>query len=329
MMLFACGLGPHMEAFLELKRAMGRRYETAEVELRAFDRYVAGLGKPPEFMTRELVHGWFSANPHLSPATQRKRANVLRQFCLFLVRLDRRTHVVDRALFPARRPGYKAHIYSEEELRALLRAARTVVPDRYALRRETVHTMLLTLYATGLRAGEACRLRVGDVDVAAGTLFVHKTKFFKSRVVPFLPGLAEKLRRYLEARTAAAPPAGEGAPFFVNRFRTAVAAPKLSAVFHDLVAAVGIPRRVGVRGPCLHELRHTFAVHRVLRWYREGADVQAKLPVLATYMGHGSVLATHVYLTATAEILQEASRRFERAYGSLVAAPEEIIHEAR
>jgi integrase/recombinase XerD len=329
MMPFTSPLGPHMEGFLELKRALGRRYETVEVELRCFDRYVTGLDEPPEFMTRDLVHGWLGTKPHVRPTTQKKRAAVLRQFCLYLARFDRHTYVPDRALFPARGPIYKAHIYSEEQLRALLRAALTVVPDRYAFRRETVHTMLLTLYATGLRAGEACRLRVGDVDLAARTLFVCKTKFFKSRLVPFSEGLAEKLRSYLEARTAAAPPAGVEAPFFVNRCRRAVVAPVLSAVFHELVAAVGIPRRVGVRGPCLHELRHSFAVHRVLRWYREGADVQAKLPLLATYMGHGSVLATHVYLTATAELLQEASQRFERAYGSLVVGPEEIIHEDR
>jgi integrase len=317
-----------MEAFLELKRAMGRRYQAVEAELHRFDRYVASLHEPVEFVTCELVHKWLIAKPHVRPATQESRAGVLRQFCLYLVRLEPRTYVPDRALFPARRPVFKAHVYSHEELRTLLIAALTVVPARFSLRRETVHMMLLTLYATGLRAGEASRLCVSDVDLAACTLFVRRTKFFKSRLVPFSAGLADKLRAYLEARAARAPTNAQ-APFFINRCGRAFAAPRLSALFHKLVDAVGIPRRTGVRGPCLHDLRHTFAMDRVLRWYREGADVQSKLPLLATYMGHGSVLATHVYLTATAELLQEASRRFERAYEFLVVAPEEIIHEAR
>jgi integrase len=188
--------------------------------------------------------------------------------------------------------------------------------------------MLLTLYATGLRAGEVGRLRVAEVDLDARTLFVRDTKFFKSRLVPFSAGLADQLRSYLEAR-AARSSANPQAPFFINRHRRAFAAHKLSWIFHRLVATIAVARRPGARGPRLHDVRRTFAVHRVLRWYREGADVQAKLPLLATYMGHGSVLSTHVYLTATAELLREASGRFERAYGPLVAAPEEIRHEAR
>jgi integrase/recombinase XerD len=328
MMPFTSPLGPQIEKFIELKRAMGRRYQSAEVELRRFDCFATHFDEPLEFMTRELVHGWLGAAPHLHPATQRKRAGLLRQLCVYLARFDQRTYVPERVLFPTKGPAYKAHVFSEEQLRALLRAVPTVVPDRIALRRETVHTMLLTLYSTGLRAGEACRLCVGDVDLTAHTLSVSKTKFFKSRLVPFSESLGDKLRAYLAARAARAP-ADTRAPFFVNRSGKAISPGQLSATFRKLVAAVGIPRRPKVRGPCLHAVRHSFAVHRVLRWYREGADVQAKLPLLATYMGHGSVLATHVYLTATAELLREASGRFERAYGSLVAAPQECIHEAR
>jgi site-specific recombinase XerD len=323
---FASPFAQRMQAFLELKRALGRHYRAAEGELLRFDRYVAGLPDPPQAMTRELVHEWLAAKPHVRPGTQRSRAGVLRQFCLYLVRLDPRTYVPGRALFPATLPVFRAHIYSEEELRALLRAVPAVVSDRFALGRETIHTALLALYATGLRAGELGRLRVGDVDLAARTLFVRETKFFKSRLVPFSESLAEKLAAYFAARGA---PTDPKAPFFVNRSRRPLSTQKISAIFHRLVLTAGIAARPGRRGPRLHDMRHTFAVHRVLAWYRAGADVTAKLPLLATYMGHASVLSTHVYLTATAELMREASRRFERAYGSLVVAQEEIANEVR
>jgi integrase len=322
---FSSGLAPRLEAFLELKRAMGRRYQAAEMELRRFDRHVAGLGQPVEAVTRDIVHAWLGAKPHVSPVTQQSRAGILRQFCIYLYRLDSRTYVPDRALFPARLPIFKAHIYSEEELRALLRAVPIVVSARFALGRETIHKMVLTLYGTGFRAGEVCRLRIGNVDLAMRTLFVHQTKFFKSRIAPLSESLAGELRSYLEAR-AAHLPAGTDAPFFVGRCGGAISPGRLSHIFHKLVAVAGIATRPGRRKPRLHDLRHTFAVHRVLRWYREGADVQAKLPLLATYMGHSSPLSTHLYLTASAELLHEAARRFERACGSLVVAPKEIIH---
>ena len=323
---FLSPLAARMQAFLELKRALGRRYLSAERELLRFDRYVAGLPGPPQAMTRELAHGWLAFKPHVRSTTQGWRACVLRQFCLYLVRLDPRTYVPGRALFPAGIPVFRARIYSDEELRGLLRAVPEVVPDRPALHRETIRTALLALYATGLRAGELGRLRVGDVDLAARTFLVRDTKFFKSRLVPFSTSLADRLAQYFAARGA---PSDPKASFFVDRGGRPLSTQKISHVFHRLVLAAAIPARSGGRGPRLHDMRHTFAVRRVLAWYREGADVTAKLPLLATYMGHASVLSTHVYLTATADLMREASGRFERACGSLVAAQEEIPHEAR
>ena len=323
---FASSFAPRLQAFLELKRALGRTYFAAEGELLRFDRYVAGLSDPPQSMTRELVHEWLAAKPHVQAITQRSRAGVLRQFCLYLVRLDPRTYVPGRALFPTTQPGLRPHIYSEEELRALLQAVPAVLSPRFALQRETIRTVVLVLYATGLRTGELGRLRIGDVDLDAHTFLVRETKFFKSRLVPLSTSVAAKLGDYLVARGA---PNDPKAPFFLNRIRRPLSTQHISHLFHDLVRVAGIGARPRGRGPRLHDLRHSFAVHRVLAWYREGADVMAKLPLLATYMGHSSILSTHVYLTATAELLREATGRFERGYGSLVVAQEETAHEVR
>ena len=156
------------------------------------------------------------------------------------------------------------------------------------------------LYASGLRIGEALGLAIRDVDLDAGTLFIAETKFFKSRWVPVSTSLAAELRTYLAARTAAVGAASPDDPFFISSRGTRYSYSRIWRLFRRLVRDAGIDAAATRSGRVrLHDLRHTFAMHCVLRWYREGSDVGAKLPLLATYLGHASVLATHVYLTAT------------------------------
>ncbi len=322
MTAFVSPLGPKMEAFVALHRATGRKYRAAEEELRRLDRFVAALKSPPDSVTPEIADAWLSAKPHLNPVTQRSRASTFRIFCLYLKRLDQRAHVPDRRQFPARMPERKPHIYSPDEMRTLLRAALALSTRLWWFRPQTVHALLCTLYGTGLRIGEACRLSIGDVNLVEQTLLIRDTKFFKSRIVPISKSLAARLDAYLRIRNKIAS-TDVKAPFFVNRLLRSVSPVKFSWLFHRMIRATGIGAGRGEREPRLHDLRRTFAVHRLVRWYREGADVWAKLPLLATYLGHSTVHATHVYLTASAELLQEASGRFERTYGSLVSEREE------
>lgn len=312
---FTSSLARRMEAFVALKHATGATYQFGLRILLDLDRYVAALAPPPKTVTRELVHGWLASRPKIGPHGLLSRATVVRQFCVFLARTEPRTYVPDRSIMPTTLPQHHPHIYSEDEVRALLRAAKTLT--RFATRPETVAAMVLVAYATGLRCGEICRLRVADVDLDAQTFFVDKTKFCKSRVVPFSDGLARELRAYFELRRRHAP-ADADSPFFLNRNRRAFGRQSMTKVFHDLVGIAGVSSAPGHRRPRLHDMRHTFAVHRLLRWYRDGVDVGAKLPLLSTYMGHVDVISTQVYLTATSELLREASGRFERAYGTLV-----------
>jgi integrase/recombinase XerD len=326
MIRFTSFLARRMESFVTLKRATGASYEHGEQRLHLFDRYVAALDPPPEFVTQELVLGWLASRPGISPHTLLNRASVIRQFCLYLARTEPRTYVPDRSIMPRSLPRRHPHIYSEGEVRALLRAARTLT--RYETRTEGVAAMVLVAYTTGLRCGEICRLRVADVDLDARTFFIDETKFCKSRIAPFSDGLARELRAYFELRRRYAPH-GSDAPFFVNRHRRAFGRQSLTKVFHDLVGLAGVSSAPAHRRPRFHDMRHTFAVHRLLRWYRDGVDVEAKLPLLSTYMGHVDVFSTQVYLTATSELLREASGRFERAYGPLVTSLEGMGDDAR
>jgi integrase/recombinase XerD len=327
---FVSSLGPHLVAYLEVMRAVGRRYERVETILRGLDRFVAREPAGEVLLTHDLLGRWLASTPQLAPGTLRAHASAARGFCRYLSRFEPRTAIPDRSLAPARLPEFRPHVFSPAEMRDLLAAAGRLPSRGWPDAPRTIRTLILVLYATGLRIGEALRLSIRDVDPENGTLFVAQTKFFKSRWVPCSASLGIELRAYLAARTAALGPARPDDPFFIGSRGTALRYSHVARLFKRLVRETGIDaattRQGGVR---LHSLRHTFAQHCLLRWYRDGADVGAKLPLLATYLGHGSVLATHVYLRATPELLGAASERFEIAYGSLVALPEEFDHAVR
>lgn len=315
-----------LEAFVSLKRAMGLRYDATVQNLQRFDRFLFERMPAADIVTPEIVDAWLASGRHLNPKTQKKRLGLIRQFCLYLKRFRSDTYVPDRTLVPIHVPLSKAYVYSPDEYRALLKAALALPSPRSTLRPLTFYTVLLLLYATGLRIGEALRLRLGDVDLEADTILVRETKFGKSRVVPFSPALGEAFRVYLKERLVAT--IAPNAPFFINYEGRSYSVDKFSEVFRTLLPAADITRVAGKRGPRVYDVRHTFALTRVLKWYQEGADLQSKLPLLATYMGHVDVLSTQVYLRSTPELLRAASSRFERSFGSLIVQPLEVHDEA-
>lgn len=207
-------------------------------------------------------------------------------------------------------------------MRRLFKAAGELETPRMALQGATLRPLLLLLYGAGLRISEALALTLADVDLSVSLLTIRESKFYKTRLVPIGPRLTAALRTYADARGRqrhANDPAG---PFFVTRTGTAVTRGMAERAFVRLRDIAGIAREEGARyQPRLHDLRHAMAVHRLVAWYREGADVQRLLPQLATYLGHVDVAATQRYLAMTPELLREASRRFERY------AQPEVSHE--
>ena len=180
---FVSSLAPHLKAFVDLKRAMGRRYETPEAELQRFDRFVAGCCGQSTTLTQEIVDAWTKRAGHLNPRTRKKRVGLVRQFCLYLARQDPTACVPEPARVNDRTPQFTPHIYTVAEFRRLLKAARSLPARHGSLRPRTVYTVLLILYGTGLRIGEALHLRLRDIDLVTDTLMIRDTKFFKSRLV--------------------------------------------------------------------------------------------------------------------------------------------------
>jgi site-specific recombinase XerD len=199
-----------------------------------------------------------------------------------------------------------------DELKRLLDAVPAACAGRVPIEAAVFRTLLLLLYGAALRIGEALALTLEVVDLPAACLRIRETKFFKHRLVPLGTDLAGVLTAFVGGR-AARYGAGEEAPLFCFRDGAPLSQSAVRSAFRRLRALAGVAREGGARRqPRLHDLRHAAAVHRLLAWYRNGADLQDLLPKLATYLGHGDLSATQRYLTLTPELLREASQRFEQ-----------------
>jgi len=201
-----------------------------------------------------------------------------------------------------------AHIYTDDEMTGLMNAARHTSRIN-PLRNITLHAMIGLVASAGLRVGEVVKLDRGDVNLETGVLTIRRTKFQKDRLVPLHPTTLDVLRNYVLLRDARFPRPDTPA-FFIQMWGGRFARSTLSRAFHNLACCVGVRTDAGF-GPSIHDLRHTFAVRRLVAWYREGKDVQAMLPLLATYMGHVHYSETAYYLTATAELLGLAAERYD------------------
>jgi site-specific recombinase XerD len=191
-------------------------------------------------------------------------------------------------------------------------AAAGQLPPLNSLRPYTYRTLLGLLYSTGIRIGEAFAVNLEDFHPEEPSLYVAKGKFRKARWVPLSASATEALRHYVERRRQIRP-CDPDSPLLLNQRGRRLHHPSVYHAFRRLLSQCGIPYHRG-SGPRIHDLRHTFAVHRLLAWYRDGQDVNARLPWLATYMGHVNIQSTQVYLRATAELLEQVDQRFHRHY---------------
>lgn len=205
------------------------------------------------------------------------------------------------------------YIYPQAELRRLFNSTAVCTKRSCQLEPHTLRAILVLLYGAGLRVSEAVALTVHDVDLAAAVITIRDTKFNKTRIVPLGRELNQLMAQYAATRRRGGHCQSGTAPFFVMRDGRRVTTDTIDHRFKQLREYASVSRVDGAScQPRLHDLRHSFAVHRVESWYRQGADVQKLLPKLATYLGHVTISGTQRYLTMTPELLHEASKRFER-----------------
>jgi len=294
--------------FLAHKRALGRKYHTEEATLRLLLAF-AGQHKAENLrqLTPALLDAFIGSRPRARARSFNHLVGILGCFLDWAV-TQQRLEASPLRRTRRRETGQRLpFLFDATRARQLLDAA-AALPDnpRATGRGPVYHAVFALCYGLGLRAGEACGLRLGDVDTQRQLLVVRGGKFGKSRLVPHGPRIGELLARQAGRRSGR-----DDDPLFSFDGTRCIHPGTASQTFHHLVPALGLTVPDGVAPPVLHSLRHSFAVGCLLRWYRDGIDPQARLLHLSTFMGHVDPVSTAVYLTVTAQLLDEANRRFE------------------
>ena len=301
-----------IDRYVLWRRAQGAKFTTGANLLRRFLHHADGDAACDAVTTKQVL-SYLAEGP-----STRHRENKYYALAGFWRHAISRGHAARSPMpdeaprSPVRAPPY---IYSRDELARLFDPGAVAASRRGAVQLDavTLRTLLLLLYGAGLRFGEATRLTLADVDLANAVLTISATKFYKSRLVPIAPQLVAVLDGHVAWRRRGELGGGDAALLLANRDGTRLASSTVQDAFDVLRRAAGVGRAAGGRTtPRLHDLRHSFAVHRLTSWYREGADVQRLLPVLSTYLGHADLEGTKVYLSMTPELLEQASLRFAR-----------------
>lgn len=297
-----------VKVYLADRRQAGFALSIAGKQLLSFARFADRSGyRGP--LTVDLASRWALANRRGLPLTAARRIEVLRSFARYCQAFDPKTEIPPVRLFG---PGHRRltpHIYTEQEIRALLAASVHLYPAK-GLRPVTCATIFGLLSATGLRISEATALRRQEVDLQRGLLHIQQAKFGKSRFVPLHPSTTRALQRYVPRRDQDSSSAATDA-FFVFDHGQPASTRKLQYAFRQVCRQLRWRARGGHRAPRIHDLRHSFVCRRLRRWYEEGVDLDRHILALSTYLGHAKVTDTYWYLTATPELMALAARRLE------------------
>jgi len=307
-----------IQRYLTLKQALGRRFDAERRVLRDLEAFLR-TRRGPRDLTPATFAQWCLTHTHLASGVRRNRMRIVRNLCLYRRRTDAACFVPDAGLFPPNHQRRRPYIFSEADITRVLALATALTPTLGSpLRAETYRLAVVLLYTAGLRRGELTRLQVGDYDRETQVLRVRVSKFHKSRLVPLSSDAATEIGTYLERRRRGGFPVDPDSPLLWHRTRP-------GAPYTGAGLAQGLRhlfRQAGVAGEGdggrVHDMRHTFAVHALSRWYRAGLDVQSKLPALAAYLGHVSIVSTAVYLHLVEPVSSAASARFAERYGRLV-----------
>jgi integrase/recombinase XerD len=297
--------------YVALRRALG--FKMIEVSHRLDDFVRFARRERASCVTVDLAVRWAKLPTTVQPATWATRLRIVRQFAEYLRTIDPSTEIPLRGLLPGQYRRKPPYLYADAKIQRLLQAAWTMRSPT-GLRAWTYATLLGLLTVTGMRISEALALDRRDVDLREGVLAVRRTKCRKERLVPVHESTRRALLRYGRVRDRVHPCAKSEA-FLVSEDGRRLNHCSVREIFVRLSRAIGIRTRLGRfgHGPRLHDLRHRLAVNTLVRWYRSGVDVERRLPVLSTYLGHTKVSDTYWYLEAIPELLRLALVRVERA----------------
>jgi integrase len=301
---------PLVESYIQDRRRLGFSMAIQSRRLLCFARFADRLGHRGP-ITEELAVRWARATPRTNPIAAGDRLRVLRPFARYRQQFDPETQVPRSGLCGREHRRLTPHIYSPQEVQALMAAARELSPAG-ELRASTCETVFGLLAATGLRISEAMALRRCDVELDRALLTVRQTKFRKSRQLVLHPTTVEALRRYASVRDRHCPvPRGDA--FFLTDAGASMNVRQVQYAFAALRTQLKWSARGGHPAPRIQDMRHTFICRRLLAWYQEGIDVDNAMLSLSTYVGHTQVTHTYWYITGIPELMSIAAQRFERS----------------
>lgn len=291
--------------YLATRRAMGYKLAYQGQMVEQFAAYLDSAGA--EHLTIAAALSWARQPVGAKPVWWAVRLSTARSFARFLSALDPATEIPPAGLLPE--PSHRAvpYIYSDEDIERLLRAAGHLNPEHRA---DTYQTLIALIAVTGMRVGEAVRLDRDDVNLDEGMITIRNSKFGKSRQVPLHPTSVEALGAYARRRDERRP-VPKSTSFFTSAIGTRVLRDNVCTVFPRLVREAGLRSPNRLRPPRAHDLRHTFAVCCVISWYRQGLDVERRMPLLSTWLGHVDPGSTYWYLTGVPELLELVADRLD------------------
>jgi integrase/recombinase XerD len=300
--------------YLALRRSLGFKLKDHERCLRELISFLRK--KRFTRLSIPLALQFATQHQHHQPARWAARLRVVRGFARYRSGEDPTTEIPPLGLLPYRALRARPYLYSAKEIRELLKAAQNL-RSTSTLKPWTYYCLFGLLATTGMRISEAINLQVKDVDWSEGMITIHGAKFGKSRLVPLHPTTRKVLYSYAERRDCffGRKPVSH---FFVSSRGTRLDGGDVRRTFYHLSRQIGLREVSASHGPRLHDFRHRFAVQTLVRWYRQGMDVQRRLPVLSTYLGHAHVTDTYWYLTSTPELMVAAGKRMEQRWGGLL-----------
>ncbi len=302
------------QSYLDERRLLGFELKSPGLTLMSFARYVDdhGFSEP---LTVEVMSDWAKLDKmqRNTPVTWARRLSLLRPFMRYLRQFEPLTEVPEESIFGPFRARLTPHIYYEHEIVDLLSAAHGITPTG-GLRPVTYETLFGLIASTGMRVSEAVHLLNTDVDLKRGILVIRQTKFTKSRQLPLHSSTVIALMRYRRQRNKYVQVSTE-LPFFISvrgkRLGHSLGLRQVHRVFNSLSNQLGWVNRGAHDRPRIHDLRHTFAVRRVMLWHKHGSDIDQGMLALSTYMGHVEISNTYWYLTAVPELMAVAANKFE------------------
>ena len=303
-----------IQQYLSMRRSLGFKLEDAGKGLIDFAAFMRK--HRASYITQRLALAWAQQPHNVRPTEWARRLSFVRGFARYRSAADPRTQIPALGLLPFRPSRARPYLYSDDEIRRLLRAALDIPChyERSQLRPWVYYCLFGLLSVAGLRLSEARNLELQDVDLRASVLTIRGAKFGKTRLVPLHASTCKVLRSYIARRERHWAGHPVSSYLFVSSAGNRLDLGDIHRTFYALSRKIGLRGPEDRRGPRLHDMRHRFATTALLRWYRSHQDPERRLPVLSAYLGHVHVADTQWYLSGSPELMREAMRRLEQRW---------------